>query len=131
MLPPKSILAITIMIQGIKLVGEYLVPSSSHNLLLKVKLYWALCIELMTGNCKLTTAFMATDINCTAAALTEHLAAFVSFQWKQASFPPTLNVNSAVSPALPAVQFGGSIAINAATAAITATFVTFSAYGNP
>ena len=105
--------------------------SCSHNVLLKMKLYRALCIELMTGNCKLTTAFMAADINCTAVAMTEHLAAFVSFQWKQASFPPTLNVNSAVPPLVAAGQFSGNVAIFAAYVVATAIFATFRAFGDP
>jgi len=58
-------------------------------------------------------------------ALRERFAAFVSFQWHQPSFPPTQNDGSAVYPVLPAVQFSGNIAINAAIAVITATTTTF------
>ena len=40
-----------------------------------------LSTELMTGNCKLTTAFTAAAVAfCTAVASAEHFAAFVSFQ---------------------------------------------------
>jgi len=82
-----------------------------------------LCIELLTDNCKPSTS--ATDINCTAVAAAERVAAFVSFQWQQANLPPTQNVNSAVSQLCPAGQFSGSnakCAKNAATTAIVATF---------
>ena len=62
-----------------------------------------LSIELMTGDCKLTTAFTAAaDTNCTAVAAAERSAALVSFQWQPASFPQTQNIHSAVSPVLPA-----------------------------
>jgi len=48
------------------------------------------CIELMTDNCKLTTAITAAAYTyCTAVATAEPFAAFVSFLWQQASLPPT------------------------------------------
>ena len=62
----------------------------------------------------------AADSYCTAVALTELPAAFVSFQRHQASFPPTQNVNSAASPLLAAVQFSGKFAQSAKNAAICA-----------
>jgi hypothetical protein len=55
-----------------------------------------------------------------AVAAREPTAGFVSFQRQHAIFPPTKNVNSAVSPLPVAVQFSG----NNAT---TATFTTFGA----
>ena len=49
-----------------------------------------LCIELITGNCKLMTASTAAALAfCTAVASAEQFAAFVPFQWQQANFPPT------------------------------------------
>ena len=42
---------------------------------------------LKLDSIKLTTAIMATDPNCTAVAPRERFAAFVSFQWHQASHP--------------------------------------------
>ncbi len=62
---------------------------------------------------------------CTAVALTEHFAAFVSFQRQQASLPPMQNVNSATSPLLAAMQFSGNNANYATNAVTTATFTTF------
>jgi hypothetical protein len=67
----------------------------------------------------------ATCTNCTAVASAEPPAAFVSFQRQPPSIPPTQNVDLAVSPLLPAVQFSGSIAICAVIAVTTATFATF------
>ena len=64
----------------------------------------------------------AADTNCTAVALTELPAAFVSFQWHQPSLPPTQNVNSAASRELAAMQFSGNNAIYAVNAVTTATF---------
>ncbi len=52
----------------------------------------------------------AADTSESAVALREHSAAFVSFQRHQPVFPPTQNVDSAVSPVSAAVQFSGSIA---------------------
>ena len=72
-----------------------------------------LCLELMTGDCKLTTIFMASDTNCTAVATAEPFAAFVSFQQVQASLPPTQNVNLAPSSLAPARHFSGKYAIYA------------------
>jgi len=45
--------------------------------------------------------------NCDAADIRELPAALASFQWHQPSQPPHKNVNSAVSPVLPACHFGG------------------------
>jgi len=70
-------------------------------------LYWADDRRLLCGS---------DSTNCTAVALTEQSAAFVSFRWNQPSFPRTQNVNSAVSRLLPACHFSGSIA-NCATIA--------------
>ncbi len=54
---------------------------------------------------------IAADTNCTAVALAEYLAAFVSFQWQQARLLPTQNVNSAVSHLLAACHFSGNDSI--------------------
>ena len=62
---------------------------------------------------------------CTAVALTELPAAFVSFQRSYASLPPTQNVNSAPRPLTSASHFGGNYAICAVSAVTTATSVTF------
>src|SRR5690242_12544651 len=67
----------------------------------------------------------AADTICSAVVLTEHCAAFVSFQRHGAKHPPTQNANSAVSPASAAGQFSGSIANFAVNAVTTATFFTF------
>jgi hypothetical protein len=66
----------------------------------------------------------AADPNCAAAATAESFAAFVSFQRQYASLPPSHNVNSVALAEPAAAQFGGSIAICAELAAITATFTT-------
>ncbi len=63
--------------------------------------------------------------NCGAVALAEQSAALVSFQRLEPSLPPTQNVNSAVSPVLPAMQFSGNSAITAVIAAIAVTTATF------
>jgi len=85
-----------------------------------------LSIRLMTGDCKLTTAFTAAACtNCTAVVTRERGAAFVSFQRQQASLPPTQNVNSAPFSLAPARHFSGNYAkcaLNAVTTAISATF---------
>ena len=52
----------------------------------------------------------AVHLYCTAVASAEPSAESVSFQWHQPSFPPTQNVDSAVSPVPAAGQFSGSIA---------------------
>ena len=44
--------------------GDYDMSLTAYTLPTKL-----LCIELVTGNCKLPTAFMASDINRTAVAL--------------------------------------------------------------
>jgi hypothetical protein len=86
----------------------------------------ALCIGLLTVNCKLTTKDYlaannaATDPYCTAVALTERSAVFVSFQRHQPGFPPTQNVNSAPRSRTSAVQFSGINANSATNAAIAA-----------
>ena len=65
-----------------------------------------LCIELMTANSQLTTAFTAATCTiCTAVATAGRSAAFAPFQCFQPSQPPDKNVNSAASPVLPARQF--------------------------
>jgi len=58
-----------------------------------------------------TTA--AADTNCTAVALTEHSAAFASFQRIFAGLPPAQNVISALLTGLLARQISGNYAINA------------------
>ena len=68
------------------------------------------CLELMTGNCKLTTIFMASDTKCTAVATAEYSAALVSFQWQQVSPPPTQNVDSAPRSLTSARHFSGKYA---------------------
>jgi len=83
-------------------------------------LTWDIKLELFWRTLYATTAhepshkFKATlaaaDAYCTAVALREQTAASVSFQRQAASLPPTQNVDSAVTPLLAAVQFGGSIA---------------------
>jgi len=83
-----------------------------------------LCLELMTGDCKLTTIFMASDIKRTAVATREHAAAFVSFQWQQANLPPTQNVDSAPRSLTSARHFSGNNAICAEIAATIATTAT-------
>lgn len=65
------------------------------------------------------------DTNCTAVAVRERFAAFVPFQRQPPSFPPTNNVNSAVSLWLAACHFGGESANFAKYAVTTATFTTF------
>ena len=62
----------------------------------------------------------AAEIYCTAVVLAELPAAFVSFQWHQPTFPPTQNVDSAVSPVPAARQFSGNYAQIAAFFAICA-----------
>ena len=62
---------------------------------------------------------------CTAVALTELPAAFVSFQRQLEALPPHKNVNSAVSPSPAAVQFSGNITNNATNVVTTAAFATF------
>ncbi len=62
----------------------------------------------------------AADSYSAAVALAEPSAAFVSFQRQQASLPPDKNVDSAVSPLLPAGQFSGKYAQNAAKIAFCA-----------
>jgi hypothetical protein len=47
---------------------------------------------------KMKAKTAAADTNDTAVALAERFAAFVSFQRQSPGFPPTQNVNSAVSP---------------------------------
>jgi hypothetical protein len=59
---------------------------------------------------KTSAILAATCTNCTAVVSAEHFAELVSFQWHQPGFPPTQNVNSAVSRELSARQFSGSIA---------------------
>jgi hypothetical protein len=70
---------------------------------------------------KMTATMAAADPNCTAVALAELPAAFVSFQRSAPSLPPTKNVHSAASPVLPAARFSGNIAIFAVYAGVTAT----------
>ena len=53
---------------------------------------------------KIKTMMPAADANCTAVALTERSAGFVSFQRHQPSLPPDTNVSSAVSLVLAAVN---------------------------
>ena len=95
--------------------------STAHKQLLKMKANMGivnpLCIELITVNCKLTTAFTAAaDTNCTAVVSAEQSAAFLQFQRHYASVPPDKNVNSADDSLTSAVQFSGNIATNAAIA---------------
>ena len=74
---------------------------------------------------KTIATIAAADPNCTAVALREHSAAFVSFQRQQVKFPPAQNVDTAVSPVLAAMQFSGNIAqiaTNVVTVASSATF---------
>jgi len=48
-----------------------------------------ICTELITNNCKLTTAITAARCtNCTAVAAAGSFAAFVPFQWQQAKLLP-------------------------------------------
>ena len=100
--------------------------SSAYNLPSKMKvsigILKPLCIELMTGDYRLMTA------SGTAVASAERFAAFVAFQWQQASLPPHKNDHSAVSPVLPACHFSGSNANNAANAVIAATTATYSIF---
>jgi hypothetical protein len=70
---------------------------------------------------KMRANMAAADPNCTAAAVAERSAAFVSFRWHQPSLPPTQNVNSAPRSLISAVQFSGNIAIYAVSAVTTAT----------
>ncbi len=74
---------------------------------------------------KMRATTATTCTNCTAVALTERSAAFLSFQRQIPGFPPTQNVNSAPHSLIPAVQFSGSIAQIAENAVTTASFVTF------
>ena len=84
-----------------------------------------LSIRLMTGDCKLTTAFTAAACtNCTAVVTRERFAAFVAFRWREPSLPPTQNVNSALFSLVPARQFSENYAIYA-------TVATFTTLGDP
>jgi hypothetical protein len=67
----------------------------------------------------------AADRYCTAVALAEKSSALVSFQRHQPSIPPHKNVDSAVSPLLPACHFSGNFAQIANFAVTTATFAAF------
>ena len=71
----------------------------------------------------------AADPYCTAVALAERFAAFVSFRQQYASFPPTENVNSADASLLPACQFSGNHAVSATIAVTIATSIIFLAIG--
>ncbi len=73
---------------------------------------------------KMRAKSAAADPNCTAVALAELPAAFVSFQLLLPSLPPTQNAHSADASRVPACHFGGSIAICAVNAVTTATFTT-------
>jgi len=61
-------------------------------------------------------------------ALSEETAAFVSFQWQQASLPPAQNDHSAASPLRLATHFSGNIATYATIAVTTATFLIFAMF---
>ncbi|MBA3870700.1 MAG: hypothetical protein H0X30_16290 [Anaerolineae bacterium] len=67
----------------------------------------------------------AAHANCTAVALTEPSAAFVSFQRRQPSLSPTQNVDSAPRSLASAMQFGGNDAVYAVNAVTIAIFTTF------
>ncbi len=56
---------------------------------------------------KMRATKAAADIYCIAVALTGLPAAFVSFQWHHAKFPPTQNVNSADRSLTSACYFSG------------------------
>jgi hypothetical protein len=74
---------------------------------------------------KMRATSAAADTNCTAVALTELPAAFVSFRWQQPSLPPTQNVNSAPCSLTSACYFGGKFAKFAVIALTSAIFATF------
>ena len=57
------------------------------------------CLQLPL---KIIANMAAADTYCTAAVKGACFAAWVSFQWQPAIFPPDKNVNSAASPLLPA-----------------------------
>ena len=71
---------------------------------------------------KITAMIAAADTNCTAVAIREHSAAFVSFQRYAPSVPPTQNVHSVAFSLNLAAQFSGHNAIYAVIATTTATF---------
>ena len=82
---------------------------SAHNVLPKSKgtpeIMNPFCIGLTTSA---TTA--AADPYCSAVALAERFAAFVSFQWQQPGHPLHKNVNSAPRSLTSACHFSGKYA---------------------
>ena len=71
---------------------------------------------------KTIATMAAADLNCTAVALTERFAAFVSFQRHSPSISRHQNVNSALCSLTPACHFSGKYAIVATNAVTTATY---------
>ena len=69
---------------------------------------------------------LETIVYCTAVAIAEHFATFVSFRWHQPNLPPTQNDRSAPSSRVLAGRFSGNYANNAKFATTTAIFLTFS-----
>ena len=75
---------------------------------------------------KMNAMMAATCTNCTAVALAEQSAEFVSFRWQQPSLPPDKNDHSADHSHTAAGHFGGNSAISAGVAAFSA-FCAFTA----
>jgi hypothetical protein len=74
---------------------------------------------------KMSANTAAICTNCTAVALTDLPAGFVSVQRSAPSHPPTKDVNSAAYSFNPAGHFSGNHAIYATNVTTTATFVSY------